>query len=196
MKPLLLAALCALSATAASATETDLAAAAQAASQMAAFNPADCSVAKVIRAHVPHGGVCSTRGDYGALELGDAVKAVFGEASMVADEQCAVALTIFNRARNDRTTLSRQVRMPGQFEGYYPADRRECDKLKASARAVMQLAYGGTCSFGERNYRFFCSAEGWENVKGNHVGDWDQGTQHGESVFRYKSECGRRSPAQ
>lgn len=192
MKPLLLAA--ALCVPSASAAEADLAAAVQTASQAAAYNPADCSVAKVIRAHVPLGGVCSTRGDFGALELGDAVKAVFGEASMAADEQCAVALTIFNRARNDRTTLSRQVRMPGQFEGYYPADRRECDKLKASARAVMQLAYGGACSFGERNYRFFCSAEGWENVKRSHAGDWDQGTTHGESVFRYKTECGRRSP--
>lgn len=129
-------------------------------------------------------GIRGPLGEYSAAELADAAKTVYGEASPDSDEQCAVALTIFNRARDSGASLSSVVRAPGQFHGYNPADRKECDKLRGSVQAVVELARGGRCSFGAPRFRFFCSWVGW--LRGNRRAG---ARRIGETAFLINSPC-------
>lgn len=118
-----------------------------------------------------------------------AAKTVFSEASPDPDEQCAVALTIFNRARDGEDTLTQVVTSPGQFEGYSSADRRECVKLKGAVAAVKRLAAGERCSFGHRRFMYFCSAEAWNHVKKKRKAGSEQAEIIGETAFLVGGPC-------
>lgn len=143
----------------AKADELNAAAFAALSASLAAQSAEMCSTQRLL-APVSRG-VGGPFGTFTARELADAAKTVYGEASPNADEQCAVALTIFNRARDSGGSLSSVVRAPGQFHGYNAGDRKECEKLRGSVQAVVELARGGRCSFGAPRFRFFCSWVGW-----------------------------------
>jgi hypothetical protein len=188
MTALPLAALLALASPAASegfSTELAFAAAASAVS----FSADMCDVRRLMRARLPQG----ARG-HSVEDLSAAAATVFGEAGMNDDEQCAVALVIFNRASASRRTVRAVVSEPGQFHGYHGVrNRMECEKLTASVDAVAGLMRAGRCSFGLPRYRYFCSEAGFQRVRGEHRGDPEQGVIHGSSRFRVATECGRNS---
>lgn len=106
-------------------------------------------------------------GGYSRNSLLVMAKTVFGEASMNEDEQCAVALTIANRARDWGDTVADVCTEPGQFHGYSrPDQRRDCEKLQAASEAVVKFAKaGGKCSFGKPNYLYFCASWGLPKSK-------------------------------
>lgn len=99
-------------------------------------------------------------GGYSRNSLLAMAKTVFGEASMDPDEQCAVALTVANRARDWDDTVVKVSAEPGQFHGYSTPDRRrDCEKLQASSDAVVRFVKaGGRCSFGKPNFLYFCAS--------------------------------------
>jgi hypothetical protein len=146
-----------------------------------------CSAAGEMRAF--SGVPCSTFGDFNQKDLIAAAKAVFGEASNDPDEQCAIALTIFNRARDERRHPASLVASPGQFEGYSSADRRECVKLKGAVAAVATMATVGRCKFGPRAFKYFCSVEGWNRVKKKRKPGSEQAEIIGETAFLTKGPC-------
>ncbi|MBI4347611.1 MAG: hypothetical protein HY553_12200 [Elusimicrobia bacterium] len=116
-----------------------------------------CRVSEMIRTPV---------GRWTVAELRAAAKTVFGEASPNPDEQCGVALTIFNRAAEDGDSLREVVTEPGQFEGYSGVDvRPDCEKLVGSVRAVLHLAAGGSCRFGKPKWKFFCAYDALRKSK-------------------------------
>jgi hypothetical protein len=146
-----------------------------------------CSASAELRGF--EGVPCSTYGDFTKKDLVAATKAVFGEASPESDEQCAVALTIFNRARAENAHLSSIVSAPGQFEGYSSGDRRECVKLKGSVEAVKRVLTGGRCSFGPRSFKYFCSVEGWNRVKSKRKPGSERPEIIGNTAFLTKGPC-------
>jgi spore germination cell wall hydrolase CwlJ-like protein len=164
--------------------------------QSMTFDAASCNPAALMARRFPHGTPCTVRGDFGVADLAAAAAAVYGEASMNEEEQCAVAAVIFNRAAAARSSLRAVVSAPGQFHGYHGvANRMQCDKLKASVEAVARFDQSGRCSFGAPRYRYFCSEAGFQRVAGRHRGDPEQGAIHGMSRFRSLSECGVDSRA-
>lgn len=154
--------------------------------RMRAQRPRVCSISQAFR------DVKLVRTAYGNFDkkgLIAAAKTVLGEASPDPDEQCAVALTIFNRAREDETSLLRVVSAPGQFEGYATTDRGECGKLQGSVAAVKLLAGGGRCSFGDRGFMFFCSADHWNRVKKSRRKGAEKAEIIGETAFLLNGPC-------
>ena len=147
----------------------------------------NCSAATELRefASVP----CTEYGDFTQKDLVAVAKTVFGEASAEPAEQCAVALTIFNRARAEHKPLSAIVRSPGQFEGSASKDRLECVKLKGAVAAVKTLAVGKSCSFGKRRFKYFCSAAGWNRVKKNRKASSENAEIIGETSFLVNGPC-------
>lgn len=132
---------------------------------------------------------CTTYGSFDQKDLIHAAKAVFGEASADPDEQCAVALTIFNRARAEGASLKSVVKSPGQFEGYWASDRRECVKLKGAVAAVKTLAAGKQCSFGARRFQYFCSKAGWDRVKKSRKPGSETPEFIGDTAFLIHGPC-------
>lgn len=128
-------------------------------------------------------------GSFDKRSLIAAAKTVLGEASPDADEQCAVALTIFNRARESEDSLLKVVTAPGQFDGYATTDRGECVKLLGSVAAVKRLAGGGRCSFGDRGFMFFCSAEHWSRVRKSRKKGAEKAEIIGETAFLVNGPC-------
>lgn len=146
-----------------------------------------CSAAAEFRQFAP-----APRVAYGSIDrkgLIAAAKTVFSEASPNPDEQCAVALTIFNRAREEGATLTAVVSSPGQFEGYSSADRRECVKLKGAVAAVKRLAEGKRCSFGDRAFLYFCSADAWRRSRGKRRPGSERPEIIGETAFLVRGPC-------
>lgn len=133
----------------------------------------------------------ASRGGFSIEDLASAASAVYGEASMNEDEQCAVAAVIFNRARSARSSLRSVVAAPGQFHGYHGVrNRMECEKLEASVAAVANYQRTGRCRFGAPRFMYFCSEAGFQRVSSRHRGDPEQGRLIGMSRFRTGSECG------
>ena len=132
---------------------------------------------------------CTIYGDFTQKDLITAAKAVFSEAAADPAEQCAVAVTIFNRARADGKSLSSVVTSPGQFEGYSSSDKRECIKLRGAVAAVKTLAIGKSCSFGERRFKYFCSTAGWNRVKGKRKRGAETPEFIGETAFLVNGPC-------
>lgn len=154
--------------------------------RMRSQRPRVCSISQAFR---ETGVVRTAYGRFDRKSLIAAAKTVLGEASPDPDEQCAVALTIFNRAREDGSSLLRVVSAPGQFEGYSTSDRGECVKLQGSVAAVKLLADGGRCSFGDRGFRFFCSADHWNRVKKRRKKGAEAAEIIGESAFLVNGPC-------
>lgn len=154
--------------------------------RMRAQRPRVCSISQAFRE------VKLVRTAYGSFDkksLIAAAKTVLGEASPDPDEQCAVALTIFNRARESEDSLLKVVTAPGQFEGYATTDRGECVKLQGSVAAVKLLAEGGRCSFGDRGFLFFCSAGHWNRVKKSRKKGAEKAEIIGETAFLVNGPC-------
>lgn len=123
-------------------------------------------------------------GRWSAQDLRAAAKTVYGEASPDTDEQCGVALTIFNRAEEDEAPIKEVVAEPGQFEGYRRGDvRRDCDKLAGSVRAVLHVARGGRCRFGRPAFKYFCAYRALRRSRRPHA------VKVGETAFFADGPC-------